>query len=140
MVDQLKAGLIDAAEMQQPFIDVAKAAGMVEAGYSLGAVGDPATMSSWQAERSWAGVNPETLTKFRAALDKAIKWIDDNDAEAHDILSEFTGIDPKVLAGSPLSDFTTEMSIDSIKQWDAPMRAVAGFDADIDYSTLIVKP
>ncbi|MDN3309759.1 ABC transporter substrate-binding protein [Microbacterium oryzae] len=140
MVDQLKAGLIDVAEMQQPFIDVAREAGMVEAGYSLGAVGDPATMSSWQAATSWAEENPETLEKFRAALDEAIAWIQANDEDARDVLSEFTGIDREVLGDSPLSDFTTAMSEDSIEQWDAPMRAVAGFDAEIDYSTLIVEP
>lgn len=140
MVDQLKAGLIDAAEMQQPYIDVAKKAGMVEAAYSLGAVGDPATMSSWQASSTWAKDNAKTVTAFRAALDKAIAWIKANDSEARDILAKFTGIDRDVLADSPLSDFTTAMNEDSVKQWDAPMRAVADFDADVDYSSLIVNP
>ena len=140
MVDQLKAGLIDAAEMQQPYIDVAKRAGMVEAGYSLGAVGDPATMSSWQSSKSWAEGNATTVTAFRAALDKAITWIENNDSEARDILAEFTGIDREVLADSPLSAFTTDMNEDSVKQWDAPMRAVADFDADVDYASLIVNP
>ncbi|WP_347038035.1 ABC transporter substrate-binding protein [Glutamicibacter halophytocola] len=138
MVDQLKAGLIDAAEMQQPFIDVAKKAGMVEAGYSLGAVADPATMSSWQADKNWAEKNKETITKFRAALDESIEWIENNDDEARKVLSEFTGIDLEVLADSPLSDFSTEMTPDAVEQWDAPMRAVAGFDAEIDYSSLMV--
>lgn len=140
MVDQLKAGLIQVAEMQQPFIEVAKAAGMVEAAYSLGAVGEPATMSSWQAERSWAEKNRKTLAGFRAALNDAIAWINDNDGEARDILSGFTRIKRKVLANSPLSDFTTDMNVDSIRQWDAPMRAVARFDAKLDYSSLLVGP
>lgn len=139
MIDQLKAGLIDAAEMQQPFIDMAREAGMVEVGYSLGAVGDPAAMSSWQAERGWAEKNPETLKKFRAALDKAIDWIKNNDGEARDVLAEFTGIDREVIGESPLSAFTTEMSVDSVEQWDTPMRAVAGFKAKLDYSQLIVE-
>lgn len=140
MVDQLKAGLIDAAEMQQPYIDVARAAGMVEAGYSLGAVGDPATMSSWQADRAWAEQNPETIAKFRSALDTAIQWIEENEGEARDTLSEYTGIDRDILADSPLSDFSTETSVDSVEQWDAPMREVAGFDADLDYSKLVIEP
>lgn len=139
MIDQLEAGLIDVAELQQPFIDLAEEAGMVEAGYALGAVGEPATMSSWQAERGWAEDNPDTLVAFRAALDSANAWIEDNDQEARELLSEHTGIDLDVIGESPLQTFTTEMSVDSIEQWDAPMRAVAGFTADLDYSTLIVE-
>lgn len=140
MVDQLKAGLIDAAEMQQPYIDVAKKAGMVEAAYSLGAVGNPAAMSSWQAERTWAEANKDLLSRFRDSLDDSIQWIKDNDAEARDILAKHTGIDRAVLADSPLSEFTTNMSVDSVKQWDAPMRAVAGFKSELDYTNLIVNP
>lgn len=139
MVDQLKSGLIDAAEMQYPFIDLAKEAGMVEAGYALGAVHDPTAMSSWQAERGWAESNPETLKKFRAALDKSIDWIETNEDEARDILSDFTGLDRDVVGDSPLQSYSTEMSEDSVKQWDAPMRAVTSFNADIDYSTLVVQ-
>lgn len=139
MIDQLEAGLIDVAELQQPFIDLAEEAGMVEAGYALGAVGEPTTMSSWQAERGWAEDNPDTLAAYRAALDSANAWIEDNDQEARELLSEHTGIDLDVIGESPLQTFTTEMSVDSIEQWDAPMRAVAGFTADLDYSTLIVE-
>lgn len=139
MVDQLKAGLIDAAEMQYPFIDLARQAGMVEAGYAMSAVNDPTAMSSWQAERSWAEANPDTLKKFRAALDKAIQWIETNDEGARSTLSSFTGLDRSVIGDSPLATYTTEMSEDSVKQWDAPMRAVTSFNADIDYSTLVVQ-
>jgi NitT/TauT family transport system substrate-binding protein len=138
MVDQLKQGLIDAAEMQQPYTDIAKEAGMVEVGYALGAVADPTTMSSWQANRTWAEENPDTIAGFRAALDEAMKWIIDNDAAARDILAEFTGIDRETIEGMPLQDFTTEASTEAVEQWDAPMRAVAGFTADIDYSKLVV--
>lgn len=139
MVDQLKAGLIDAAEMQQPFIEMARQAGMVEAGYALSAVSDPTAMSSWQSARSWADANPETIKKYRSALDKAIQWITDNDGKARDLLSDFTGLDRAIIGDAPLSTFSTEMSVDSVKQWDAPMRAVTSFDANLDYSTLIVQ-
>ncbi|WP_167132978.1 ABC transporter substrate-binding protein [Paramicrobacterium chengjingii] len=139
MVDQLEAGLIDAAEMQQPYIEIAREAGMVEAGYALSAVSNPTSMSSWQAERSWAENNLETLKKYRNALDKAIQWISDNDDEARDLLAEFTGLDRNVIGDAPLSTYSTEMSVDSVEQWDAPMRAVTSFNADLDYSSLVVK-
>lgn len=139
MVDQLEAGLIDAAEMQQPYIELAREAGMVEAGYALGAVSDPTSMSSWQAERAWAENNLETLKKFRSALDEAIQWISDNDDEARDLLAEFTGLDRDVIGDAPLSTYSTEMSVDSVEQWDAPMRAVTSFNADLDYSSLVIE-
>jgi len=138
MVDQLKAGLIDAAEMQQPFIDIAKKAGMVQAAYALSAVGDPAYMSGWLATRPWAEKNPAAVTKFRAALDKANAWITANQAAARQMLSKFTKTDPSVLGDTPISAFTTDLSVESVQQWDAPMRAVAGFTGKVDYNKLVV--
>jgi len=138
MVDQLKAGLIDAAEMQQPFIELAKKAGMVEAGYALSAVGDPTAMSCWIADRAWAEKNTDTLTKYRAALDKANAWIKDNDKEARQVLSDFTGQSLDVIGDAPLTNFNTELTVDSVKQWDAPMKAVTDFNADLDYDKLVV--
>lgn len=139
MVDQLKEGLIDAAELQQPYTDIAKEAGMVEAGYALGAVADPTTMSSWQSDRAWAEANPDVVESFRTSLDEAMQWIIDNDAEARDLLAEYTGIDRDVVEDMPLQDFTTEVTPDAVEQWDAPMRAVADFTADLDYSKLVIE-
>lgn len=138
MVDQLKAGLIDAAEMQQPFIELAKKAGMVEAGYALSAVGDPTYMSCWIADRSWATKNADNLTKYRAALDKANEWIEDNDKDARQVLADFTGQSLEVIGDAPLTPFSTELTVESIKQWDAPMKAVTDFKADLDYNNLVV--
>ena len=102
-------------------------------------VHDPTAMSSWQAERGWAESNPETLKKFRAALDKSIDWIETNEDEARDILSDFTGLDRDVVGDSPLQSYSTEMSEDSVKQWDAPMRATHDSTRISTYPTLVVQ-
>lgn len=138
MVDQLEAGLIDAAEMQQPFIEQAEKAGMVKVGYALSAVADPTSMSCWIADRTWATENGETLSKYRAALDDANEWIRDNDADARKVLSEFTGQSLETIGDAPLTDFNTQIDVESVKQWDAPMKAVTDFKADLDYSKLVV--
>ena len=138
MVDQLKAGLIDAAELQQPFIEQAEKAGMVKVGYALSAVADPTSMSCWIADRTWATKNGETLGKYRAALDEANTWIKDNADEARQALSDFTGQSLEVIGDAPLTAFSTEITVDSVKQWDAPMKAVTDFSADLDYDKLVV--
>jgi len=138
MMDQLDAGLIDAAEMQQPFVQVAEDAGLVVVGNSLSAVGDPAYMSSWQAQRSWAEENQETIANFKAALDEAIEWMAANEEETVQILAEHTGLDAALLEGSPMPTFSTDSPLEAVEQWDAVLRGVGDFDADVDYDGLIV--
>ena len=138
MIDQLNAGLIDAAEMQQPFVKLAQDAGMVVVGNPLSAVGDPAYMSSWQAQRGWAEKNLDTIGKYKAALDEAIEWMASNEEATQKILAEHTGLSLDLLAGSPMPEFSTESPDEAVEQWDPVLREVGDFTADVDYADLIV--
>lgn len=140
MLDQLKSGTVDAAELQQPFANLAIKAGMVSVGYPFGPIGEPAQLSSWIASNSWAHKNGSTVTEFRAALDDAKKWIEANPSEAKAILAQFTGLDPAVVAASPLPEFTTDNSATSVQQWDKVMRSVSDLKAKVDYDKLVVNP
>lgn len=140
MIDQLKAGKIDVAEMQQPFINLAKSKGMTEVDYPLSAVGDPAQLSSWQADQKWAKDNSSSVTKFKSALDDARKWMAKNEKETRKILAKFTKLPPNVVAKSPLPDFTTDTNKESVEQWDKVMRDVTDFKAKVDYDKLVFKP
>lgn len=140
MIDQLNAGLIDAAEMQQPFISLAKSKGFVEVAYPLGAVGDPAQLSSWQADRTWAAKNGDVIAKFKAALDEARAWMAANEQETRQLLAEHTKLPADVVAGSPLPEFTTETGKASIEQWDKVLRGVTDFAADVNYDELVFLP
>ncbi len=140
MIDQLKAGKIDVAEMQQPFINLAKSKGLTTVDYPLSAVGDPAQLSSWQSDRHWAADNASKVEKFKSALDDARAWMADNDEETREILATFTKLPPEVVANSPLPEFTTETNKQSVEQWDKVMRGVTDFKAKVDYDKLVFRP
>ena len=140
MIDQLDAKRIDVAEMQQPFINLAKAQGLKAFAYPLEVVGDPAQLSSWQANLNWAKSHGSDITKFRAALDDARKWMTANPKETRDILATFTKLPAAVVAESPLPEFTTDNSQESVKQWDKVMRGVTDFSAKVDYAKLVFNP
>jgi ABC-type nitrate/sulfonate/bicarbonate transport system substrate-binding protein len=137
MIDQLNAGLLDVAEMQQPFINIAKEQGFVEVGYPLAAVGEPAYMASWQADCNWAEQNRDAVESFEAALNTAADWISENETEARALLAEHTGLDAAVVAETPLPAFNTDFPTEAVTQWLEPMREIGGFAGDVDAESLV---
>ena len=140
MIDQLNAKRIDVAEMQQPFINLAKSKGLKAFAYPLEPVGDPAQLSSWQADLNWAKSHGSDVTKFKAALTDAEKWMTANPKETRDILAKFTKLSSAIVAESPLPEFTTDNSKESVEQWDKVMRGVTDFGARVDYNKLVFNP
>lgn len=138
MIDQLKAGQIDAGEVIYPFINLAKKAGFTT-------LGDPERVLSdgyvggtyWSASESWAKKNPSGVANFRAALDEADKWIAANKDAAYTEASEYTKVPVEQAKASPLGEYTTEVSAADLKIWGDAMKKFGGFSGDIDYDALV---
>lgn len=140
MLDQLEAGVVDAAEVQQPFITLAQESGMRVLGYTLDAVSDPAGMSVWVASRGWAEENEETVMAFRKALDEATAWMAENEEETKEILADFTGQDLELVSKAPIPHYDSRYTVEDLAVWDEVLRTVAGFEGEVDYDSLVAYP
>jgi NitT/TauT family transport system substrate-binding protein len=140
MPDQLKAGQLDAAEIQEPFAEVLLKQGYHNVGYPLEAVGEPAYMASWIASGSWAQSHKKEIAAFRKGLDEANKFIGEHKDEALQILAKYTGQPMDLIKAAPLAEFSTENSAETLQQWDKVLRSVGDFTAKVDYDKLVVNP
>ncbi len=138
MVDQLKAGQVDAVELINPFINIAKQAGLTT-------LGDPERVLSkdyvggtyWAANKSWAESNPGTVAGFRAALQQADAWIANNQDAAYQDAADYTKVPLAQAKVSPLGSYTTDVSAADLKIWGDAMTKFGGFNGTIDYASLV---
>jgi NitT/TauT family transport system substrate-binding protein len=140
MLDQLEAGVIDAAEVQQPFITLAEESGMRVLAYTLDSVSDPAGMSVWVSSRGWADANEETIMAFRDAVDDATAWMAENEQETKQILADFTGQDIELVEKAPIPHYDSHYTVEDLAVWDEVLRSVAGFEGEVDYDSLVAYP
>lgn len=117
MQDSLEAGLIDAATLAIPFDAALAASGdylnmgepVVAAAEVMTGQTDPVN-AYFIASRDYAESNADVIERFRAALDEAIEWILDNDAESRDLLVSWLGLPPAVAAAANIPVYSTEVS------------------------------
>lgn len=138
MVDQLKAGQVDAVELIYPFINVAKQDGLTSLGdpervLSKGYVGG----TYWAASKSWATSHPGAVANFRAALQEADKWVADHGDAAYQAAADYTKLPLQQAKASPLGAYTTDISAADLKTWGNAMEKFGGFSGPIDYGALV---
>jgi NitT/TauT family transport system substrate-binding protein len=138
MLDQIKAGQLDAVQLIPPFVSLAKKAGFK----SLGDPDKALTKKSlggtyWIANSSWAEKHPDKVRAFRAALDDASRWVKDNQAKAYQVSADYTKVDPKLAKLSPLGPFTTDVKVADLKIWGEAMRKYGDFYNTVDYAGLV---
>ncbi len=138
MLDELKAGQVDAVELIHPFITLAKQAGFPS-------LGDPERALSghflggtyWTADAGWAKAHPKTVSGFRAALGDADRWIEANQAAAYRASAAYTKVPPAQARLAPLGPYTTDVSVGDLKIWGDAMREYGDFAGTVDYSRLV---
>jgi NitT/TauT family transport system substrate-binding protein len=103
--DLLKAGRVDAIEEIEPFATIAAAAGGKSLGDPFRSISDRAYVGIWLAQRKWGNDNKDTILRFNTALSEAATWIEENPAEAKEILSSYTGLKAPILDRIPIPSF-----------------------------------
>lgn len=139
-LDLIKAGRVDAGEMQSPFIGKALEEGLVpvEDGDFMMSIGDRPTGSYWVADRGWAEENSDIVDAWQASLDEANAWIEENPEEATAVLAEETGVAEEMSEYITLPLYTTELTVDDLQLWLDAMISVNGFDKEIDLNDLLL--
>lgn len=138
MLDQLKAGQVDAVELIYPFINVAKQEGLTS-------LGDPERVLSkdyvggtyWAASTSWATSHASAVANFRAALTEADTWIADHGDAAYRVAADYTKLSLQDAKASPLGAYTTDISAADLRTWGNAMEKFGGFTGSINYGALV---
>lgn len=114
---QMEAGAVDVVEALDPFVSAMLADGAVDLGSPLLAVGERMSISSWMASSSWVNENPEIIESFVAALERAKKFIAENDSEARSVLAEVSGMPDAVASSVKFPEFAFDLSQQDIERW-----------------------
>jgi NitT/TauT family transport system substrate-binding protein len=140
MLDQLKAGQVDAVELIYPFASLAQQAGMPS-------LGDPERALSpnylgatyWTATKQWATANAGSVAAFRAALQQADQWIKANPDKAYQVAASYTKVTPDQAKLVPLGDYTTDIAPADLRVWGDAMKTFGGFGGNVDYDKLVLS-
>lgn len=138
MLDQLKAGRVDAVELIPPFITLAQQAGMHSLGDPERALSDSYVGGTyWTASSSWAGSNANVVNEFKAAVADADQWIKANPDKAYQVSADYTKVSLDQAKLAPLTNYGTDVSAADLKIWGDAMKKYGGFGGNVDYSTLV---
>lgn len=136
MPDLLDAGQVDAAEGVIPFGGLMASQG-VEVAAPVDALGDRVQMSFWASDRAWAEANSPAIERFRAALDDASQWIQENPDDAVDLLLANTDVPDEYEQFIKIPEFSTEITAEDLEVWNNAMNTVTGFTTDIPMEQLV---
>jgi NitT/TauT family transport system substrate-binding protein len=137
MIQQLEAGVVDAVELQYPFIPQALDKGFESLGDPILSIDDPMPMTFWMGTKTWVDENGEAADAFRDALDDAMAWITDNPDEAYQMASDFTQVPLDLVKEIPLEQFSTDYSADALQSWGDVMKEQAGFAGSVNYDDMV---
>lgn len=136
--DQLRAGRVDAVETLAPF-----RAGLLATGDTVD-IGDPYLKMApevgallWATSSDWAKKHPDELAGFRAAIAKAITYIDSHHQQALAELQNYTGLPEAVVAKTVLPDYVSELRPQDLKVWLHAMTSVGGFKGSVALGDLM---
>lgn len=130
MLDQLKAGAVDAILTAQPFLNAALAAGNEDLVDPLLAAGDPAILGMWASSPDWASKNRSEVEAFRTSLEEAITWATDNPDEARQALADALKIPVGALATVPFPEWTTTVTAEDLAPWLELLKKTGQIEGD----------
>lgn len=138
MLDQLKAGRVDAVEVIPPFITLAQQAGMHSLGDPERALSDSYVGGTyWTADSSWATSNANVVNEFKGAIADADQWIKANPDQAYQASADYTKVSLDQAKLAPLSNYGTDITASDLKIWGDAMKKNGGFEGNVDYNTLV---
>ena len=140
MMDQLKAGRIDAVEQLEPFVGQMLGAGFKSLGDPLLAVADPVLFPFWIANASWARSNRDVIKRFVASLEAGLQVIKSDEAKARKILASYSGLPEAVVARIPIPHFDFTIAPQQLEVWRQVMLSQGHALQNLNVERVVVKP
>jgi len=138
MMDQLKAGRVDAAEPLEPFVGQMRAAGFKSLGDPLLAVADPVLFPFWIADADWARAHRDVLKRWVASLQGGLDIIKSDDAKARAVLAKYSGLPEPVVARIPLPAFDFTITPARLDVWRKVLIAQGRPLQNLDMTRIVV--
>jgi ABC-type nitrate/sulfonate/bicarbonate transport system substrate-binding protein len=140
MIDQLKAGRVDAVEQLEPFVGQMLGMGFKSIGDPLLTVADPVLFPFWIADATWARAHRDVLKKWVASLEAGLAVIKSDDKKARAILAKYSGLPDAVVARIPIPAYDFKITPAQLDVW-RKMMVSQGFPLEkLDIDKLVVTP
>lgn len=141
LADQLKSGRVDAVESLSPFREVIlKQPGVTNLGDSYLKISDGSLAGLvWASKSDWAKAHTAQIACFKEGIQKGIDYIASHDAEARDVLGDYTGLPAETVANTHLPNFTPDVRVADFQVWLDAMKAVSGFKGDVQPQSLVLQ-
>lgn len=135
---QLKAGKLDAVVPNQPVLAEMLAAGMVALGDPMSAVGTPAYLSNYVANKTWATSHVDLIKRFRKSLDEAIVWMKAHPAGTQAVIEKQLDLTSSVAADvmKNLPGFSTAYPQEAVTEWQAALKKINGSNNSVTWADL----
>jgi NitT/TauT family transport system substrate-binding protein len=138
MMDQLKAGRVDAVEALQPFVGQMLAAGYKSLGDPLLSVGDPVLFPFWMAETNWAKANRAVIKKWIVSLEQGLAMIESDDKMAREVLAKYAGLPAPIVARIPYPAYQFSINPGQLAVWKDVLVSQGKPVKNVDVETLVV--
>jgi NitT/TauT family transport system substrate-binding protein len=99
---------------------------------------DDAPPVMYVTTREWAEKNPDTIKRFRAAIEEAAAFMDKNPDKARDAIGKALKLPPAALKAVPLPSATTKLAPLQIAFWIEVMNKQNMLKTKIDPAKLIL--
>jgi ABC-type nitrate/sulfonate/bicarbonate transport system substrate-binding protein len=140
MIDQLKAGRVDAVEQLEPFVGQMLGMGFKSIGDPLLTVADPVLFPFWIADATWARTHRDVLKKYVASLEGGLAIIKNDDKKARAILAKYSKLPDAVVARIPIPAYDFKIMPAQLDVW-RKMMVSQGFPLEkLDVNKLVVTP
>ena len=138
MMDQLKAGRVDAAEPLEPFVGQMLGAGFKSLGDPLLAVDDPVLFPFWIADADWARAHRDVLKRWVASLEAGLNVIKTDDAAARKVLAKYSGLPDAVVAKIPMPAYDFKITPAQLDVWRKVLVAQGRPLQSLDINRIVV--
>jgi NitT/TauT family transport system substrate-binding protein len=138
MMDQLKAGRVDAAEPLEPFVSQMLGAGFKSLGDPLLAVADPVLFPFWIADADWARAHRDVLKRWVVSLQAGLQLIKSDDTGARAVLAKYSGLPEPVVAKIPMPQFDFGITPAQLDVWRKVLIEQGRPLQDLDVNRIVV--
>ncbi|NEA23270.1 ABC transporter substrate-binding protein [Actinomadura bangladeshensis] len=115
MLAALDKGNVDAVQVVEPFLATAKKDGGRVIASNYVDTAPHLTIAGYFTSQKTAASKPELVKKFAAAMQKSLKYADENPDAVRKILATYTKIDPSLTASLTLPEYPTEVNEASLQ-------------------------
>lgn len=132
--DQLNGGQVDAVQALEPFATQLLSQDHKSLGNPFAAIRLPLATNFWVANGEWADNNPDAVEGFNDALEDAKDFIeesDENEAQAREVLKEYTGMPPEAAENVALPTFDLEVREDDVATWMDVLEELGEAEGDV---------